>query len=194
MAEAQAKKVVPIIHGRLPVALVFLIRFKQAAGTKVADLAAKFATTNGKIDDIVKNRNFAYVTAETRFTQAQIDEAKAHIEKHEDKDYAVEVVAELNALELATEAEAQAFADVRKRSGGQPSTNEAGEAIPAGGGNRRGGGKKAQKTDQKTADADAAANSDAPSADSLVEQGDQPGAAEPAGDAPSADELLSTDI
>lgn len=189
MAEAQAKKVVPIIHGRLPVALVFLIRFKQAAGTKVADLAAKFATTNGKIDDIVKNRNFAYVTAETRFTQAQIDEAKAHIEKHEDKDYAVEVVAELNALELATEAEAQAFADVRKRSGGQPSTNEAGEAIPAGGGNRRGGGKKAKKTEPETV-----ADGDAPSADSLVEQGDQPGAVEPAGDAPSADELLSTDI
>ncbi len=51
-----------IINGRLPLPLVFVIRFKEATGQNGA-LAKKFGTSIGKVFDIQKNRNFDYVTA-----------------------------------------------------------------------------------------------------------------------------------
>ena len=77
MTEATAveKKVNPnIIHGRMPVAVVAQIRFGNNKGDSTKELAAMYGTTVGKIDDIKKNRNFAYVGADFKPTQEQIDQ------------------------------------------------------------------------------------------------------------------------
>ena len=85
MTEATAveKKVNPnIINGRMPVAVVAQIRFGNNKGDATKELAAMYGTTVGKIDDIKKNRNFAYVVEDTRFTQAQIDEGCEWLKRH----------------------------------------------------------------------------------------------------------------
>lgn len=60
---APASNFLPIVRGRLPLLFVHAIRFDpvlSAMGNK--DLATKFATSVGKVFDIKKGRNFAYVT------------------------------------------------------------------------------------------------------------------------------------
>ena len=49
-----------IIQGRMPVAVVHLARFGNTKALATKDMAAQFGTTVGKVDDIKKNRNFAY--------------------------------------------------------------------------------------------------------------------------------------
>jgi len=59
---APAANFLPIVRGRLPLLFVHAIRFDpvlNAMGNK--DLATKFATSVGKVFDIKKGRNFAYV-------------------------------------------------------------------------------------------------------------------------------------
>ena len=152
--EAVAKpieKAREIIRGRIALAIVFLIRFvDKDMATKEA--AEKYGTTVGKVDDIKKNRNFAYVTEDVRFTQAQIDEAVKYIEQHEDADQAAAVKAELEKLEIATDAQAAAFAAVKKKAGGQSRTDSEGKVHESGGGNRQGKAKKEAKTDADEAE------------------------------------------
>lgn len=50
-----------IINGRLPLALVYAIRFKEV-GKPTGETAKKYGTSVGKVFDIVKGRNFGYVT------------------------------------------------------------------------------------------------------------------------------------
>ena len=106
----EVKKAPQIIRGRIALAIVFLIRFVDAAETGTKALAEKYGTTVGKVDDIRKNRNFAYVTEDVRFTQEQIQEGINFIAQHEDPDSAVVVTDMLNALEVATPEQAEAFA------------------------------------------------------------------------------------
>lgn len=134
---AQVKKPAFIIRGRAPFAIVFMIRFIEAADAATKALAEKYATTVGKIDDIRKNRNFAYVTEDVKFTQAQIDEAKSFIEQHEDKDHAIAVIDKLDTLTVATAEEAEAFANVKRKAGGQSRVDADGKVMDAGGGNRQ---------------------------------------------------------
>ncbi len=148
-------KRVDIIRGRMPVAMVYAVRF----GNLVEGPSEKqrlFATTVGKIYDIEKNRNFGYVTEDTRFTQEQIDDGIDWIEHHpEFKEQGAEkVVKYLKAMTVATEEEAAKFEEVRKASRGQTTKTKDGETADAGGGNRR----KASKTN-KEAEADADAES-----------------------------------
>lgn len=178
MTQAQAKKPVAIIRGRIPLAIVFLIRFVEKAEETTKNLAEKYATTVGKIDDIRKNRNFAYVDADVRFTQAQIDEAHAYIVQHENEDDAADVAEALNALELATPEQAEAFASVKRKSGAQPRTDEEGNVIEAGGGNRREASPKAKS---KKAKKDVA-EGETPVGDEAT--------GEAAADEPSAEELM----
>jgi hypothetical protein len=59
---APASNFLPIVRGRLPLMFVHAIRFDpvlNAMGN--SDLATKFATSVGKVFDIKKNKNFAYV-------------------------------------------------------------------------------------------------------------------------------------
>lgn len=171
-----------IIRGRIALAIVYLIRFTDAA-LSVKDAAVKYGTTVGKVDDIKKNRNFAYVTEDVRFTEAQIEEGRAYIAQHEDADVGATVLEMLNALDVATEEQAAAFAAVKKKAGAQPRTDENGNVIEAGGGNRQGKAKKSKKAKDEAADSDAVEGSDAEAVQ-----------AEPADDAAPSDEDLLADI
>ena len=161
------KKAPQIIRGRIALAIVYLIRFVEAAETGTKALAEKYGTTVGKVDDIRKNRNFAYVTEEVKFTEDQIKEAVNYIAAHEDADHAVTVTDMLNALPIATAEEAEAFASVKRKAGGQPRTDAEGNVIQSGGGNRQGKKKKAEPTAETEEVAEAA--SDEPEADDLLD-------------------------
>lgn len=154
-----------IIRGRIALAIVYLIRFVEAAEQGTKALAEKYGTTVGKIDDIRKNRNFAYVTEDVRFTEEQIKEAVNYISAHEDSDHAVVVTDMLNALPIATAEEAEAFANVKRKAGGQPRTDAEGNVIASGGGNRQGKKKKAEQKAEEVAPAAA----DEPEADGLLD-------------------------
>ena len=157
-----------IIRGRIALAIVYLIRFVEAAEQGTKALAEKYGTTVGKIDDIRKNRNFAYVTEDVRFTEEQIKEAVNYISAHEDSDHAVVVTDMLNALPIATAEEAEAFANVKRKAGGQPRTDADGNVIASGGGNRQGKKKKDAEA-EATAEEVAPANADEPEADDLLD-------------------------
>lgn len=143
-----------IIQGRMPVAVVHLVRFGNNKGGSTKDNAAKFGTTVGKIDDIKKNRNFAYVTEDVKFTQAQIDEGVAWLKRHPDYDKADvdALVVELEGYPIASDEEAKAFDAARTAARGQPTTTKDGEIANGGGGNRR-GRKKAEKTEEASSEA-----------------------------------------
>ena len=159
-----------IIRGRIALAIVYLIRFVEAAEQGTKALAEKYGTTVGKIDDIRKNRNFAYVTEDVRFTEEQIKEAVNYISAHEDSDHAVVVTDMLNALPIATAEEAEAFANVKRKAGGQPRTDADGNVIASGGGNRQGKKKKEAEAEAPVDEAEVApANADEPEADDLLD-------------------------
>jgi len=85
-----------LIRGRMPLPLVWHIRFKESVetlekneeGEEVAvhksdsAVAKDFFTTAGKIMDIRTNRNFKYLTEDTTFDQADIDAAKDQLRKN----------------------------------------------------------------------------------------------------------------
>lgn len=129
-----------IIQGRMPVAVVHLLRFGNSKGGSTKDLAAKFGTTVGKVDDVKKNRNFAYVVEDTRFTQAQIDEGCEWLKRHPkyDESGADSLVVELEGYEVASDEQAAAFEAARTAARGQPTKTKDGEVANGGGGNRRG--------------------------------------------------------
>ena len=79
---APAANFLPIVRGRLPLLFVHAIRFDKtlnAMGNK--DLATKFGTSVGKVFDIKKGRNFAYVTESFKPTAEDVTAAKAWIEQ-----------------------------------------------------------------------------------------------------------------
>ena len=137
-----------IIQGRMPVAVVHLLRFGNSKGGATKDLAAKFGTTVGKVDDVKKNRNFAYVVEDTRFTQAQIDEGCEWLKRHPkyDEAGADALVVELEGYTVATDEEAKAFEAARTAARGQPTKTKDGEVANGGGGNRR--SRKSKKTEE----------------------------------------------
>lgn len=150
MTEAQTPA--PIVRGRMPAVIVFMIRFGNNKDEKTAALAQMFATTVGKIDDIRKNRNFAYVTANFKPTQALVDEGIAFLQQHPNySNGSVDpLINELNSLPLATDEEAKAFEEAKTNARGQSRTTKDGEVADAGGGNRR--GDKKPKAKAKAAD------------------------------------------
>ena len=148
-----------IIQGRMPVAVVHLLRFGNSKGSATKELAAKAGTTVGKIDDIKKNRNFAYVVEETRFTQAQLDEGLEWLKRHPkyDESGVDALVVELEGYTVATDEEAKAFEAARTAARGQPTKTKDGEIANGGGGNRRGKKKKADEAASEEAPAEPSA-------------------------------------
>lgn len=148
-APAAAKKA--IINGRMPVAIVALARFGNTKGEATKILADKFGTTVGKIDDIKKNRNFAYVTTDFKPTQAQKDEGISWLKRHPayDAQNVDALIIELEAWPTATAEDAAAFEAVRVAARGQLPTTKEGEPAAAGGGNRR---KPRAKAGEKSVD------------------------------------------
>lgn len=63
-----------IARGRMHAALVYAIKF-QSGEAKDGEIAKKFATTPGKVNDIRKDRNFKYVTENLAFTAGEVAEA-----------------------------------------------------------------------------------------------------------------------
>lgn len=145
-------KKVDIIRGRMPVAMVYAVRFGNLAEAS-AEKQRLFATTVGKIYDIEKGRNFGYVTEDTRFTKEQIEDGIDWIEHHPEFDAqgAKKVVDYLKALPEATEEEAAKFEEARKASRGQNTKTKDGEKADAGGGNRR----KSKTKKEEAADSEA---------------------------------------
>jgi len=144
-----------IIQGRMPVAVVHLLRFGSLKQAATKDVAAKAGTTVGKVDDIKKSRNFAYVVENTKFTQAQIDEGIEWLKRHPkyDESGADELVVELEGYSVATDEEAKEFEAARTEARGQPTKTKEGEVANGGGGNRR--GKKKAKDEAASEEAPA---------------------------------------
>lgn len=79
---APASNFLPIVRGRIPLIFVHAVRFDKvlnAMGNK--DLATKFATSVGKIFDIKKGRNFAYVTEGFKPTAEDLAAAEGWIKQ-----------------------------------------------------------------------------------------------------------------
>lgn len=151
-----------IIRGRMPVAVVALARFGSLKDAATKAAADAFGTTVGKIDDIRKNRNFAYVTADFKPTDAQKADAIAWLERHPTGAQAL--IDELNAIPSATAEEAAAFEAVRSASRGQSDKTKDGETANAGGGNRR----KSKKAKAEGESAEAGAEGSQPTGDALL--------------------------
>ena len=161
-----------IIQGRMPVAVVHLLRFGDSKSGATKELAVKFGTTVGKVDDVKKNRNFAYVVEDTRFTQAQIDEGLEWLKRHPkyDESNVDTLVAELDGYTVATDEEAKAFEAARTAARGQPTKTKDGEIANGGGGNRRGRKKAEKKADEAASDEAASEEAVAePSAADLID-------------------------
>ena len=157
-----------IIQGRMPVAVVHLLRFGNSKGGATKELAVKFGTTVGKVDDVKKNRNFAYVVEDTRFTQAQIDEGLEWLKRHPkyDESDVDTLVVELESYTVATDEEAKAFEAARTAARGQPTKTKDGEIANGGGGNRRKSNKKQKDSTEESASEEAVAE---PSAADLID-------------------------
>jgi hypothetical protein len=142
MTEATAvdKKVNPnIINGRMPVAVVAQIRFGNNKNDTTKELAALYGTTVGKIDDIKKNRNFAYIGADFKPTQEQIDQGIEWLKRHPKYNEGVvdKIIRELETTPVATAEEAAKFEADRIAARGQSVTTKDGAVANGGGGNRR---------------------------------------------------------
>ena len=137
---AVEKKVNPnIINGRMPVAVVAQIRFGNNKSDATKDLAAMYGTTVGKIDDIKKNRNFAYVGADFKPTQEQIDQGLEWLKRHPKYNEGTvdKIIQELETTPVATAEEAAKFEADRVAARGQSVTTKDGAVADGGGGNRR---------------------------------------------------------
>lgn len=99
------------IKGRMPLPIVHMIKFGESALTDGA-MAKKFGTTNGKVSDIRKDRNFSYVTAEYVPSADAIEGAKVYARHLKDASVAEDVAK----LKPATAEELAAFDAAKKAS------------------------------------------------------------------------------
>lgn len=138
-----------IVRGVMPVLLVYMVKFESDAAAKDADVAKMFGTTSGKVSDIRKGRNFAYLTKEFKPTAEQKAAAVAWLKsvpgygEPQDK-----LIVSAEKFPAASEAEAKAFLDGRAAS-----RTKTPKAATAGSETSAGNGKKAEpaKTDPKAA-------------------------------------------
>lgn len=166
--ESKVKNLIPnIIRGRMPIAVVWMVRFGDQKGLATKELADLFGTTVGKITDIKKKSTFAYLPEDFKPTQPQKDEGIAWLQKHvgfaEGK--VDKLLNELEGLKTANEAEATAFEALRVKNRGQLPTTKTGETADAGGGNRQAPPAAKVKKDNSKKDAAPAAK---PSASDLI--------------------------
>jgi hypothetical protein len=139
-APKKEKVLIPdIIRGRMPIAVVYMVRFGDQKGGETRALADLFGTTVGKITDIKKRSTFAYLPENFKPTQTQKDEGIAWLQKHVGfKDGKVDVlINELDSMKAATTEEAAAYEALRIANRGQLATKKDGSTADAGGGNRQ---------------------------------------------------------
>ena len=140
---AEAQNFLPIVRGRLPLIFVHAIRFNptiNAMGNK--DLATKFGTSVGKVFDIKKNKNFAYVTEGYKPTAEDVAQAESHISgigsanakgltAAGDKQLLQSLLDEYKARGLASAEEAAALSAARGASRKPKEGSTGGAAAPA---------------------------------------------------------------
>lgn len=79
---AAAANFLPIVRGRLPLVFVHAVRFDPTIGAMGnKDIATKFGTSVGKVFDIKKGRNFAYINAEYKPSAEDLAAAQAWIDQ-----------------------------------------------------------------------------------------------------------------
>jgi len=100
-----------IIRGRMPLPLVYVIRFLDGKDSEGV-VADRYRTTPGKVSDIRKNANFKYITLETKFSKEDIDKAVERTALLGDQESYVNDL--LGQLEPATQAELDAANAERK--------------------------------------------------------------------------------
>lgn len=138
---APASNFLPIVRGRFPLLLVHAVRFDEALNKmSTKDVAAKMATSVGKVFDIRKGRNFAYLTKDFKPTAADVADAKAWaaqvgqqnakgLQASGDAALINGIVEQYEKAGLATAEEAAAFAASKPRSNFSPKAE--GEAVAA---------------------------------------------------------------
>jgi len=72
-------KALDIINGRMPLPLVYCIRFKEAADAKASAIAKEYGTSVGKAFDIRKGSNFGYITESYKPSAEELAAARAFI-------------------------------------------------------------------------------------------------------------------
>jgi hypothetical protein len=94
-----------------------MIRFNET-GKKEGDIAKTYGTTGGKVADILKNRNFAYVTKDLVPTAEQKSAAIAWLKQVPDYDTVGTdaVVTQVDSFGVATDEQAAAFLAARSGS------------------------------------------------------------------------------
>ena len=78
-APKDPSKALDILNGRMPLPIVYAIRFQEDAGAKNSDLAKKYGTSVGKVFDIRKGSNFGYIDNNYKPSAEELAAARAHI-------------------------------------------------------------------------------------------------------------------
>lgn len=134
-----------LARGRMPAPLVAWIRFNEEGND--SEIARKFFTTPGKINDIKKGRGFAYITKDTKFSKADIDDAIAKVKDNfvngkgrggkvsdttaDDAKYAIECLGKLKPAEESTlEADRAATRKPRGKNKDEPKAEETSADAP----------------------------------------------------------------
>ena len=78
-APKDPSKALDILNGRMPLPIVYAIRFQEDAGAKNSDLAKKYGTSVGKVFDIRKGSNFGYIDNTYKPSAEELAAARAHI-------------------------------------------------------------------------------------------------------------------
>ena len=127
-----------IIRGRMPIAVVAMVRYGDQKDGDVRSLAKLFGTTVGKITDIKKNSTFTYLPATFRPTAQQKADGIAWLQRHVGyKNGDVDkLINELEKTKEATVAEAAEYEAIRAKAKGQVSKTKDGTIADGGGGNR----------------------------------------------------------
>lgn len=99
---------VDILRGRMPLVLVYGIKFLETGST--SELAAKYRTTAGKIDDIKKGANFGYIT--DKFIPT-MDMVKAALPRCKELEAGKEIVLMIKEIGIATPDDEVAFAAIK---------------------------------------------------------------------------------
>jgi len=108
-----------IIRGRIPLALVYLIRFEEPEDATDGSISVKYQTTVGKVSDIRKRRNFGYILEDYRPSSEDKAKAMDWVNKIKDEASREDVLEMIESLPIAT-TEQQADLEARRKAARKP--------------------------------------------------------------------------
>lgn len=154
-AEGEAKKekkLIPdIIRGRMPIAVVAMVRFGDNKNLETKELADLFGTTVGKIADIKKGSTFGYLKDGFKPNALQKEEGVLWLQRHVGfKEGKVDkLISELEGAKEASPEEAASYEAARVAARGQKAVKKDGTPVTNAGGGNRSGAKKAEAKPEK---------------------------------------------